>query len=89
LAETLCPISSGCFFPTNHDVKEKDMKTMFDGIKRFVREEDGAAGVEYALLLCLVAVVIAGFVTAMSGSVNTIFTAIKTGLANGAAAAGG
>jgi len=88
LAETLCPISSGRFFPTNHDVKEKDMKAMFDDIKRFVREEDGAAGVEYALLLCLVAVVIATFVAALSGDVKTIFNAIQTGLNAGAAAVG-
>ena len=49
----------GAFFPSNHDVKEKDMNTMFAGIKRFVREEEGAAGVEYALLLTICAVIIA------------------------------
>ncbi|MBV8272507.1 MAG: Flp family type IVb pilin [Cupriavidus sp.] len=64
------------------------MKAMFDDIKRFVREEDGAAGVEYALLLCLVAVVIATFVAALSGDVRTIFNAIQTGLNAGAAAVG-
>jgi len=69
-------------------VKEKDMKTMFDGIKRFVREEDGAAGVEYALLLCLVAIVIATFAGTLSGAATRIFTAIQNGLNSAAPAAG-
>jgi len=80
LAETLCPISSGRFFPSNHDVKEKDMKAMFDDIKRFVREEDGAAGVEYALLLAFVALVMVGFGTQVKTAVGNIWTAIANAL---------
>jgi len=88
LAETLCPISSGRFFPSNHDVKEKDMKTMFDGIKRFIREEDGAAGVEYALLLTLVAIVIIAVGAGFNGSVTALFNNVGNALQAAATAAG-
>lgn len=55
------------------------MKAM---IKRFVREEDGAAGVEYALLLAFVALVMVtygGNVKAAVGSIwNTIANQLST-----------
>ena len=56
------------------------MNTMFTGIKRFVRNEDGATGVEYALLLTFVALVIVGFGTGMGGSITNVFGAVIAGL---------
>lgn len=56
------------------------MNTMFEGIKRFVREEDGAAGVEYALLLTFVAMVMVGFGTQVKAAVGNIWTAIANAL---------
>ncbi|MHA7679439.1 Flp family type IVb pilin [Cupriavidus sp. PET2-C1] len=61
---------------------------MFAGIKHFVREEDGAAGVEYALLLTLVAVVLVSVGAGMGTSVRTILNAIAAGLSTAATAAG-
>lgn len=57
------------------------MNSMIQGIKQFVQEEDGASGVEYALLLAMVALVIAGVFTGVSGSIKTIWTNIQTNLA--------
>ncbi|MGO4279405.1 Flp family type IVb pilin [Cupriavidus sp. KB_39] len=54
---------------------------MFDGIKRFVREEDGAAGVEYALLLAFVALVMVTYGTTVKTAVGTIWNSIATALA--------
>ncbi|MEN7530909.1 MULTISPECIES: Flp family type IVb pilin [unclassified Cupriavidus] len=56
------------------------MKAMFDGIKRFVREEDGAAGVEYALLLAFVALVMVGFGGDVKAAVGGIWGNIVAGL---------
>ncbi|CAG9179358.1 hypothetical protein LMG32289_04336 [Cupriavidus pampae] len=63
-----------------HDVKEKDMNTMFEGIKRFAREEDGAAGIEYALLLAFVALCMVAAGPAIETAVTTIWTRIQTAL---------
>lgn len=48
--------------------------------KRFVRQEDGLAVTEYALLLALVAVVVVGIVRTFGTSVKTIFTNANTEL---------
>lgn len=56
------------------------MKTLKTAIARFVRDEEGASAVEYALLATMVAVVIALFVTPISGAINTVFLAIQTAL---------
>jgi len=56
------------------------MKTLFEGIKQFAREEDGAAGVEYALLLGMVALVMAASFTPVKTAVQTIWQAISTEL---------
>ncbi|WP_410054257.1 Flp family type IVb pilin [Cupriavidus sp. BIC8F] len=61
------------------------MNTMFQGIKNFVREEDGAAGIEYALLLAFVALVMVAAATTVKDSVRTIWTSINTALAGAAA----
>ena len=56
------------------------MNTMFKGIKHFVRDEDGATGVEYALLLTFVALVIIGFGTGMGTAITNVFGQVVTGL---------
>ena len=71
----------------NHDVKEKDMDTMIQGIKKFVREEDGAAGIEYALLLAFVALVMVGFGKTVSDAVSAIWSKISSSLTEAAPAA--
>lgn len=56
------------------------MQAMFKGVKRFVREEDGAAGVEYALLLVMVALVLALVTPTVRGAVQGIWDQITTAL---------
>jgi pilus assembly protein Flp/PilA len=54
-------------------------------IKKFVREEDGVAAIEYALLAGLIAVAIIVTVQNMTTNLKTMFTAIGTALTNAAA----
>ncbi len=56
------------------------MNTMFEGIKRFAREEDGAAGIEYALLLAFVALCMVTAGPLIKTAVTTIWTNIQTAL---------
>ncbi|WP_411859805.1 Flp family type IVb pilin [Cupriavidus pauculus] len=56
------------------------MNTMFEGIKRFAHEEDGAAGIEYALLLAFVALCMVAAGPAIETAVTTIWTRIQTAL---------
>ncbi|ANH71474.1 Flp family type IVb pilin [Ralstonia insidiosa] len=58
------------------------MKAM---IKRFVREEDGAAGVEYALLLAFVALVMVASGGTVKTAVGAIWSTIATQLSTAAA----
>jgi pilus assembly protein Flp/PilA len=44
------------------------------------RDERGAAGVEYGLLVALVAAVIIGTVKTLGGQINTAFTTITSAL---------
>ncbi|ARS55230.1 pili assembly chaperone [Ralstonia solanacearum FJAT-91] len=53
------------------------MKAM---IKRFVREEDGAAGVEYALLLTFVALVMATYGSTVKTAVGSVWNSIANAL---------
>ena len=54
------------------------MKSLLTKIKNFVREEEGASAVEYGLLVALIAVAIIGAVTALGGSLKTMFTNVST-----------
>ena len=55
-------------------------------IKNFFKDESGASAVEYGLLVSLIAVVIIVAVTALGGSLSTIFTNASTAIAGPAAA---
>lgn len=48
----------------------------------FLREEEGASGIEYALIAAMVAVVIAGLMTDISAEIKTIFEDIGAALKN-------
>ncbi len=56
------------------------MNTMFDGIKHFAQEEDGAAGIEYALLLAFVALVMVTAGPTVKQAVGDVWTKITTTL---------
>ncbi|MBC3412055.1 Flp family type IVb pilin [Pseudomonas sp. SWRI107] len=48
--------------------------------KTFLQREDGASGIEYAVIAAMVAVVLAGFVTPISTEVSAIMTTIKNAI---------
>ena len=51
-------------------------------IKNFVREEDGAAAIEYGLLAALIAVAIIVGANLLGGSLGTLFTNLATCMNN-------
>ncbi len=57
---------------------------MFSAIKTAVlklwRDEEGASGIEYALIAAMVAIILASFVTPISGRIRDIFNAIRDAL---------
>ncbi len=57
--------------------KEKILQKI---IARFVREDQGAAGVEYGLLVALIAAVIVGVVATLGTKVKTGFTSVCNAL---------
>lgn len=50
--------------------------------ERFIREEEGATMVEYALMLALIAIVCIAAVTVIGASANNVFTNIADNLKN-------
>ena len=53
---------------------------MLSKIRSFVADESGATAIEYGLIAALVSVAAIGALTAMGGSLNTMFTAVSTAL---------
>ena len=45
--------------------------------KLFVKRTEGASGIEYAIIAAMVAIVLAAFVTPISGAISAMFTTIK------------
>ena len=64
--------------PTN--VLKGKVHTMLNAIRRFVKEEDGLAAAEYAILLTLIAVALITAVTAFRTAIEGAFTAATTAL---------
>jgi pilus assembly protein Flp/PilA len=57
---------------------------MLTKIKQFLKEEDGATMVEYALMLALIAIVCIVAVTAVGNNANKVFTNSASNLATAA-----
>lgn len=57
-------------------------------INKFIRDESGATAIEYGLIAALIAVTLIVGATAVGGSLNSKFDAIKTEL-NNAGSTGG
>ena len=62
------------------------MKSFVVAVKRFLREEDGAQGVEYALLAGLIAIAFVVGATALGTQLNTFFTNVSLCIAAPSAA---
>ena len=58
------------------------MKSFFSGIQRFLRDEEGANGVEYALLAGLIAVAFIIGAGLLGTNLNTFFTNLANCIAN-------
>lgn len=64
----------------NEEVDMRDIKTK---LVDFLRDEEGASGIEYALIAAMVAVVLVTFISPIRTAVGTIFTSIQTALTTG------
>lgn len=53
---------------------------LMETVRAFIKREDGASAIEYALIAGLIAVVIITAVTALGTDVASVFEAISTGL---------
>jgi DNA-binding NarL/FixJ family response regulator/Flp pilus assembly pilin Flp len=62
-------------------VKREPTMTLVQFIKNFVREEDGAAAIEYGLIAALIAVAIIGGSIALGTSLDGLFTKLGTCMA--------
>jgi pilus assembly protein Flp/PilA len=62
------------------------MKQLF---MQFIKEEDGATMVEYAILVALISVVAIGTIFLVGGEVNTAFTDVNAKLTNPSGGTGG
>jgi pilus assembly protein Flp/PilA len=58
------------------------MKTYMQKAMAFIRDEEGASAVEYALLVGLIAVVIIGAVTALGTNISTKMQAAADAIAS-------
>ena len=59
---------------------ENSMKKLNTAVRNFIREDDGAALVEYAILVALIAVVAIFFVTSLGSKVSVKFSGIAGAL---------
>lgn len=53
------------------------MKAISQSVLRFLRDEEGATAIEYALMAALIAVVIAATVLALGGDVKNVFAKVS------------
>ncbi|MSO77709.1 MAG: Flp family type IVb pilin [Alphaproteobacteria bacterium] len=53
---------------------------MMNMISKLIRDESGAAAIEYGLIAGLIAVVIIAGATTLGGTLNTLFTTVATTL---------
>ena len=57
---------------------------MFKLIRCFAENEDGATAIEYGLIAALVSVAAIGALTAMGGSLSTMFNTVSSALSSAA-----
>lgn len=56
------------------------LSKIIQSIRGFFKSTDGASGIEYALVACMVAVALVAFVPTISEGVTNIFTTIEAAL---------
>ena len=63
------------------------MKKYINKLVDFYKDEEGASGIEYAIVAAMVAVVIISFSTNVRTGISGIFTSIVSGLSSGSGGA--
>ena len=53
---------------------------IFTAVRRFMRDDDGATAIEYAMIASGVGVVIAATITSLGSTVQNLFTSVSTSL---------
>jgi Flp pilus assembly pilin Flp len=66
------------FYNQKDKEEEKDMKTLLNKIQAFIREEEGAAALEYAFLVAGIALAAAAGIMVLGSAINTKFNAVAT-----------
>lgn len=56
------------------------MSMLKSRIIKFLKDEEGASAIEYAMMAAMVAVVVATFVTPIGNEIKVVFKSICTGL---------
>ena len=56
------------------------MKTYLRKIVAFINDEEGAAAIEYALLLVMVALAIIGVASSLGSKIAAVFTVVDTAM---------
>jgi len=56
------------------------MKNLYNGLVRFINDEEGVTAIEYALIAALIAVVIITTVTTVGTDISSVFSKIATEL---------
>lgn len=56
------------------------LESLFDTCRKFVKSEEGASGIEYAIVATLVAVVLVSYSGPISTRIGAIFTSICNAL---------
>jgi pilus assembly protein Flp/PilA len=65
------------------------MKRMLGRVKGAAKDEEGASGLEYAVLAAMVVVVLTGFVPGISDAISSIFNTVQTALTTATGTGGG
>jgi pilus assembly protein Flp/PilA len=65
----------------------EETPTMFKIIRSFAKDESGATAIEYGLIAALVSVAAIGALTALGGSLNTMFSTVSSAV-SGATSSG-
>ncbi len=53
------------------------MQKIYNGIRKFARDDEGATAVEYGMMIGLIAVAIIVTVAALGTQLNTLFTSMR------------
>jgi pilus assembly protein Flp/PilA len=61
-------------------LETREVTTMMQAIRQFVKEEEGLAAAEYAMLLTLIAVALIGAITAFKNAIASAFNTATTNL---------